>query len=104
MIKITIIVKVLFLVFVAVVLVGCGRNMESNKVLGAKAQAYGEIICKDSQGLYELSQILYLDWKLDGYVGKIEIVCYNGYTQVYEAKYIEKENSTRVAEILKIKQ
>lgn len=95
------IIKSFILVLCTMLLSGCGDNMKFDKILGAKTEAYAEIACKDNHGYYTSTQILKLDIHLDGYVDKIEIVCYDGLIKTYDAEYINEKHSPRVAELLK---
>lgn len=93
--------KLLFITSLILTFSGCGNNMEFDKILGAKTEAYAESACKDNYGYYTSAQILKLDIVFNGYVDKVEIICYDGLIKTYDAEYISEKNSQRVAELLR---
>lgn len=106
--------KIWLLLFVSVfVLTGCGTTTykaKSNgwdKVIEAKTISIADTLCKDHYGYFKSIQYeQWHDYNHGNYYeyNKVEVICYDGYTESLPIERVFSEVSPRVAELLKPKE
>ena len=95
------ILKLLFITSLILTFSGCGQNKSWDKIIEVKSRSLGERLCSTRQGFYNSVQITQRDIRANEYISEVRVVCYNGYTYTYDIEEVEKEESVRVAELLK---